>query len=70
MKGNVSCFILRMDWPTETELNTMNDDMTRLLGVTGLYLMDAAAWVLVAAYLGICYRRILKQKLTGEVRQT
>ena len=48
----------------------MNDDMTRLLGVTGLYLMDAAAWVLVAAYLGICYRRILKLKLTGEVRQT
>ena len=59
-----------MDWPAETELNTMNDDMTRLLGVTGLYLMDAAAWVLVAAYLGICYRRILKLKLTGEVRQT
>ncbi len=44
--------------------------LPRLLGVTGLYLMDAAAWVLVAAYLGICYRRILKQKLTGEVRQT
>ena len=66
MKGNVSCFILRTDWPTETELSTVNDDMTRLLGVTGLYLMDAAAWVLVAAYLGICYRRILKHKLATE----
>lgn len=40
--------------------------LPRLLGVTGLYLMDAAAWVLIAVYLGICYRRILKHKLATE----
>ena len=37
--------------------------LPRLLGLPGLYLMDAAAWIPVAAFLGVCYRRILKQRL-------
>lgn len=37
--------------------------LPRLLGLQGLYLMDAVAWIPVALFLGLCYRRILKQKL-------
>ena len=39
--------------------------LPRLLGLRGLYLMDAAAWVPVALFLGLCYRRLLKQKLAA-----
>ena len=44
--------------------------LPRLLGLQGLYLMDAAAWIPVALFLGLCYRRILKQKLYLAVRRT
>lgn len=37
-----------------------------LLGLTGLYLMDAAAWLPVAAFLGISYRRVLRNRLAAE----
>ena len=36
--------------------------LPRLLGLPGLYLMDAAAWIPVALFLGVCYHRILRQK--------
>ena len=39
--------------------------LPRLLGLQGLYLMDAAAWVPVAAFLGLCYHRLLKQRLSA-----
>ena len=39
--------------------------LPRLLGLQGLYLMDAAAWIPVALFLGLCYRRILKQRLSA-----
>lgn len=35
------------------------------LGLEGLYLMDAAAWIPVALFLGLCYHRLLKQKLSA-----
>lgn len=37
-----------------------------LLGLTGLYLMDAAAWLPVAAFLGISYHRVLRNRLAAE----
>ena len=39
--------------------------LPRLLGREGLYLMDAAAWIPVALFSGLCYRRILKQRLSA-----
>lgn len=39
--------------------------LPRLLGLQGLYLMDAAAWVPVAAFLGLCYHWLLKQRLSA-----
>lgn len=39
--------------------------LPRLLGLQGLYLMDAAAWIPVALFLGLYYRRILKQRLSA-----
>lgn len=39
--------------------------LPRLLGREGLYLMDAAAWIPVALFLELCYRRILKQRLSA-----
>ena len=46
------------------QLYTLFDSVIvgRLLGLQGLYLMDAAAWVPVAAFLGLCYHRLLKQR--------
>ena len=38
--------------------------LPRLLGRERLYLMDAA-WIPVALFLGLCYRRILKQRLSA-----
>lgn len=43
--------------------------LPKLLGLTGLYLLDTAAWIPVAVFLGICYRRILKQKLAIKANQ-
>lgn len=33
-----------------------------LLGLPGLYLMDAAAWIPTALFLGICYRAVLQRR--------
>lgn len=36
------------------------------LGLPGLYVMDAAAWIPVALFLFVCYRRILRQRLANQ----
>lgn len=40
--------------------------LPRLLGLPGLYVMDAAAWIPVALFLFVCYRRILRQRLANQ----
>lgn len=56
----ISGFFLELGLKTAAILT-----LPRLLGREGLYLMDAAAWIPVALFLGLCYRRILKQRLSA-----
>lgn len=41
---------------------TIREGLPRLLGVTGLYLTEAAAWIPTALFLAVCYYRVLKHK--------
>ena len=44
------------------EVQTIREGLPRLLGVTRLYLTETAAWLPTAAFLAVCYYRVLKHK--------
>lgn len=68
-KGRVAPLLARFALPLMLssllqQLYTICDSIIvgRLLGVTGLYLTEAAAWIPTALFLAVCYYRVLKHK--------